>query len=66
MVINCNGLKGTSHCTEFQALLDFHMPEIVLGCNSKLNKAVPTYSVFLPNYTVFRKDCDCHGGGVTV
>lgn len=62
MVINCNGLKGTSHCTEFLALLDFH----ILGCNSKLDKAVPTYSVFLPNYTVFRKDCDCHGGGVTV
>lgn len=66
MVINCNGLKGTSHCTEFQALLDFHKPDIVLGCNSKLDKAVQTYSGFLPNYTIFRKDCDCHGGGVTV
>ncbi|CAH3140957.1 unnamed protein product, partial [Porites evermanni] len=61
MVINCNGLKGTYHCTEFQAL---HKPDIVLGCNSKLHKAVPTYSVFPPYYTVFRKDCDCHGGEV--
>lgn len=66
MVINCNGLKGTYHCTEFQALLDFHKPDIVLGCNSKLHKAVPTYSVFPPYYTVFRKDCDCHGVGVTI
>ena len=31
MIINCNGLKSTSRFTEFQALLDLHDPDFVLG-----------------------------------
>ena len=64
MVINCNGLKGPSRYTEFQALIDHHNPDIILGTESKLPKDIPTYSVFPSNYSIFRKDRDAHGGGV--
>ena len=37
MIINCNGLKGPSRFSEFQVLLDFHKPDIILGCESKLD-----------------------------
>ena len=64
MIINCNGLKGTPRFTQLQALLDLHKPDIVLGTESKLDKEIPTYSVFPTNYTVFRKDRASNGGGV--
>ena len=64
LIINCNGLKSTSRFTEFQALLDLHDPGIVLGTESKLDEGIPTYSIFPSNYTVFRRDRNCHGGGV--
>ena len=64
MIINCNGLKGTSRFTEFQALLDLHNPDVVLGTESKLHNDIPTYSVFPSNYTVYRKDRNANGGGV--
>ena len=64
MIINCNGLKGASRHIEFQALLDLHQPDIVLGCESKLDKDIPTYSVFPQNFTVFRNDRNCNEGEV--
>ena len=62
MIINCNGLKGPSRFSEF--LHDFHKPDIILGCESKLDYDVPTYSVFPPTYSVFRKDRNRNGGAV--
>ena len=53
MIINCNSLKGPSRFSEFQVRLDFHKPDIILGCESKLDCEVPTYSVFPPTYSVF-------------
>ena len=64
MIINCNCLKGPSRFSEFQILLDFHKPNIILGCESKLHCEVPTYSFFPPTYSVFRKDRNRNGGGV--
>ncbi|CAB3995069.1 Hypothetical predicted protein [Paramuricea clavata] len=61
MIINCNGLKGASRFTEFQALLDLHNPDVVLGTESKLHKDIPTCSVFPPNYTVYREDRNANG-----
>ena len=60
MIINCNGLKSTDHSTKFQALLDLHNPDFVLGTESNLHPHVPTYSVFPPSYTVFRNDRNVH------
>ena len=59
MIINCNGLKGTPRFTQLQALLDLYKPDIVP--ESKLDKEIPTYSVFPTNYTVFRKDRASNG-----
>ena len=64
MIINCNCLKGPSLFSEFQILLDFHKPNIILGCESKLDCEVPTYSFFPPTHSVFRKDRNRNGGGV--
>ena len=64
MIINCNCLKGPSRFSELQILLDFHKPNIILGCESKLDCEVPTYSFFPPIYSVFRKDRNRNGGGV--
>ena len=64
MIINCNGLKSSKHSTEFQALLDLHDPDIVLGTESKLNPDISSYSIFPPSYSVLRRDRNAFGGGV--
>lgn len=45
-------------------LLELHNLGFVLGTESKLDPGIPTYSIFPPSYTVFRKDRNAHGGGV--
>ena len=64
MIINCNGLKSSKHSSEFQALLEIHDPDIVLGAESKLNPDIPSYSIFPSSYSVLRKDRNAFGGGV--
>ena len=64
MILNCNGLKGSDHIAKFQALLDLHNPDFVLGTESKLCSNISSYSIFPPNYTVFRKDRNRFGGGI--
>ena len=56
MIMNCNGVKGPSKQAAFLATLDFHRPDIVLGCESKLCNSMCSYEFFPKNYTVFRKD----------
>ena len=60
MILICNGLKGTDHINQFQALLDLHDP----GTESKLCSDISSCSVFPHSYTVFRKDRNRFGGGV--
>ncbi|XP_041483448.1 uncharacterized protein LOC121430237 [Lytechinus variegatus] len=66
MTLNCNGLKGSSKRSSFHAAITQHSPDIILGCESKLNTDIPTYSIFPSNYIVFRKDRNQHGGGVFI
>ena len=66
VIVNCNGLKSASKKSQFQALIDQHRPDIVLGCESKLGNSISTHSVFPSDFNVFRKDRDEHGGGVFV
>nr|XP_054755967.1 uncharacterized protein LOC129261972 [Lytechinus pictus] len=66
MQVNCNGLKSEKSKLDFQAALAQHDPDIILGCESKLNADVPTYSIFPENYEVYRKDRNAFGGGVFV
>ena len=63
--LNCNSIKSVNKQAEFPALLDLHKPD-VLGCESKIDPSIPTYSVFSDRYEVFRKDRSCHGGGVFI
>ena len=62
--MKCNSIKSTAKNSEFRALLDLHDPDIVTGCESKLDPTVATYSVFPEDYEVYRKDRTYHGGGV--
>ena len=64
--LNCNGMKSPTEKAEFQALIDLHKPDIVLGCESKLDSTIPTYSVFPSTYDIFRKDRTLRGGGVFI
>ena len=61
-----NSIKSPTKKAEFQALIDLHKPDIVLGCESKLDSTIPTYSVFPSTYDIFRKDWTLHGGGVFI
>ena len=64
--LNCNGIKSPTKKAEFQALIDQHKPDIVVGCESKLDSTMPTYFVFPSTYEIFRKDRSSHGGGVFI
>lgn len=44
--------------------MDLHDLDIVLGTESKLKQDIPTYSIFSPHYTVYRRDRNCNRGGV--
>ena len=64
MQINCDGLKGIRKRHKFEAEIELHQPDIIFGCESKLDSSIPTYSIFPDNYTVFRNDRNASGGGV--
>ena len=46
--------------------MDLHEPDIVLGCESKIDSTIPTYSIFPDTYEIFRKDRTLNGGGVFI
>lgn len=64
MQLNCNGLKGQKKRQDFSAAVEHHKPDIIIGCESKLDSTIPTYSVFSDDYNVLRKDRNANGGGV--
>ena len=49
---------------KLHALLDSTSPDIVLGCETKLNDNINDQEIFPPNYKLFRKDRTLGGGGV--
>ena len=66
MVINCDGLKGQKSRLDFQAAVAHHTPDIILGCESKLDATLPTYSIFSEDYNIICKDRTSSGGGVFI
>ena len=52
--LNCNSIKGAKKQAEFCALADLYDPDLILGCESKIDSSVPTYSVFPERYEVFK------------
>ena len=66
MLINCNGLKGIEKHQKFEAELELHKPDIVFGCESKIDSSIPTYNIFPEDYSVLRNDRNAAGGGVFI
>ena len=66
MTVNCNGLKSGAKKSGFLAAVAHHSPDFILGCESKLDDSISTYSIFPSNYSVYRKDRNRHGGGVFI
>ena len=66
MIINCNSTKSTTKQAAFWATIDQHQPEIILGCESKLDNNMATYELFPDNCTVCCKDCNASGRGVFI
>ncbi|XP_048579020.1 uncharacterized protein LOC125560735 [Nematostella vectensis] len=64
--LNCNGLKSPAKKSQFQSLVALHDPDVILGCESKINAIIPTYSIFPENYEVYRRDRTASGGGVFI
>ena len=64
--LNCNSLKSSNKKAEFHALLDLHQPDVIMGCESKIDPSIPTGSVFWDKFDVFRKDRTSSGGGVFI
>ena len=66
MIINCNGLKSTEKQAVFRGALDQHDPDLVFGCESKIDSSIATYSIFPDTYEVYRNDRNKNGGGVFI
>ena len=64
--LNCNGLKSSNKQAEFFALTDLHQPDIIVGCESKIDPTMPSGSIFRDRFEVFRKDRTATGGGVFI
>lgn len=62
----CNSIKSVNKQAEFLALLDLHQPDVMLGCESKIDPTIPTYSVFSDKYKAFRKDRSNSCGSVFI
>ena len=64
--LNFNSLKSTTKTAELNTLISDHDPDIIIGCESKLDNTHATYAIFPDDYTVFRHDRDKYGGGVLI
>ena len=64
VVMNCQSVFNKS--TELKVLLSSTMPDIVIGTESWLSPDINSTEVFPPNYNVYRKDRNRHGGGVFI
>ena len=64
--LNFNSLKSTTEIAERNSLISDHDPDIIVGCESKLDNTHGTYSIFPDDYTVLCRDRDKHGEGVLI
>ena len=64
LVVNCRSVQNK--VADFEAIIDEHKPDIILGNESWLNCDIFSSEFFPANYTVHRKDRNskCLGGGV--
>lgn len=66
LALNCNGPKSQTKKVELHGIINLHSPDIVIGCELKLDSSVPFYSIFPDSYTIYRLDRSQHGGRVFI
>ena len=52
----CNSLKSNEKKANFLTELEHHNPDIIIGCESKLDNEHANYSIFPKSYEIKRKD----------
>ena len=62
--LNFNSLKSEAKKAELSTLLAQYDPDVVIGCESKLDNSYATHSIFPDTYNVERSDRNKDGGGV--
>jgi exonuclease III len=63
MLINCDSIKSRDRAAHFKALVCQHKPDVILGCESKLNDGVTTSQAFPEGYRTYRRDRAKNDGG---
>lgn len=67
IAVNCNSIRSTERSGLLAGLVDRYRPDIIFGCESKLDPSIPTPSVFPEGFTIYRKDrSHCGGGGIFI
>ena len=67
MSINCNSLVGSEKRCQLMQLIDEHQPDIICGCETKLDNTIYDQEVFpTDTYEIYRKDNKKGEGGVFV
>jgi exonuclease III len=66
MIINCNSILASDRAAYFKLLTSRHNPDVILGCESKIDDGVTTSQAFPENYKTYRGDRKVGGGGVFV
>ena len=62
--INCQSIKNKQ--ASFFEFINRVKPDIILGTESWLDPTIRNSEYFPPNFTVYRKDRNSHGGGVFI
>lgn len=67
MLVNCNSLVSNRKQALFNQILDEHKPDIICGCESKLDGTIRSEEVFpTDEYDIHRKDKKKGEGGVFI
>ena len=62
--MNCQSVK--SKVPQFLNFIESTEPDIILGTESWLSSDIHDSECFQSGYSVYRKDRNCHGGGVFI
>lgn len=57
-------LEYKNKIEEFNGLIHIFNPDFIFGTESWLDETILNSEIFPPTYDVYRKDRNCHGGGV--
>ena len=62
--LNANGIRGK--VLELQLLINKEHPDIICCQETRIDSGISSSELFPPNFIVYRKDRNCHGGGVCI